>query len=148
MTALAFFVGTQASGFVVLALFVVTLLAGLAVKFGLHRFTAGLLLNVWFVLAVGLPISYRADRIHTNGWHQALAWLIGSALWITLTGVVWLVSRRKWQSDADHRRPRGTGRTGSTDPTDRAVRPGAGAGPRRRPPPLPSGSMSPMRTGW
>ena len=97
VTALAFFVGTQASGFVVLALFVVTLLAGLAVKFGLHRFTAGLLLNVWFVLAVGLPISYRADRIHTTGWDQALAWLIGSALWITLTCIVWLVSRRKWR---------------------------------------------------
>ena len=96
MTALAFFVGTQASGFVVLALFVVTLLAGLSVKFGLHRFTAGLLLNVWFVLAVGLPISYRADRIHTDGWHQALAWLIGSALWVVLTGIVWLMSRRKW----------------------------------------------------
>ena len=96
VTALAFFVGTQASGFVVASLFLVTLLAGLAVKFGLHRFTAGLLLNVWFVLAVGLPISYRADRIHTDGWHQALAWLIGSAVWITLTGVVWLVSRRRW----------------------------------------------------
>ncbi len=97
MTALAFFVGTQASGFVVLALFLVTLLAGLAVRFGLHRFTAGMLLNVWFVLAVGLPISFRADRIHTSGWDQALAWLIGSALWITLTFIVWLVSRRKWK---------------------------------------------------
>ncbi len=97
MTALAFFVGTQASGFVVLALFVVTLLAGLAVRFGLHRFTAGMLLNVWFVLAVGLPISFRADRIHTSGWDQALAWLIGSALWITLTFIVWLLSRRKWR---------------------------------------------------
>ena len=96
MTALAFFVGTQAPGFVVLALFVVTLLAGLAVKFGLHRFTAGMLLNVWFVLAVGLPISFRADRIHTSGWDQALAWLIGSAIWITLTCIIWLVSRRKW----------------------------------------------------
>ena len=99
VTAPAFFVGTHAWGFVVLALFVVTLSAGLAVKFGLHRFSVGLLLNIWFVVAVFLPASYRADRIKTSGWDQALAWLIGSASWIALIGVVWLVSRRK-------RRPR------------------------------------------
>ena len=97
VTALAFFVGTHAWGFVVLALFMVTLLAGLAVKFGLHRFSVGLLLNIWFVVAVVLPISYRADRIKTTGWDQALAWLIGSALWIALIGIVWLASRRKWR---------------------------------------------------
>ena len=97
VTALAFFVGTHAWGFVVLALFVVTLSAGLAVKFGLHRFSVGLLLNIWFVVAVFLPASYRADRIKTSGWDQALAWLIGSASWIALIGVVWLVSRRKWR---------------------------------------------------
>ena len=97
VTALAFFVGTQAWGFVVLALFVVTLSAGLAVKFGLHRFSVGLLLNIWFVVAVVLPVSYRADRIKTTGGDQALAWLIGSALWIALIGIVWLLSRRKWR---------------------------------------------------
>ena len=97
VTALAFFVGTHAWGFVVLVLFIVTLLAGLAVKFGLHRFSVGLLLNIWFVVAVVLPISYRADRIKTTGWDQALAWLIGSALWITLMGIVWLASRCKWR---------------------------------------------------
>ena len=92
----AFFVGTQAAGFVVLALFVVTLVAGLAVKFGLHRFSTGMLLNVWFVLAVGLPISLHTSRIHTHTWEQALAWLIGSAAWITLTLIVWLARKRKW----------------------------------------------------
>jgi len=97
LTALGFFVGAHAWGFVVLALFVVTLLSGLAVKFGLHRFTAGLLLNIWFLVALGLPLSYRADRITTTGWDQALAWLIGSALWIALTGILWLASRRKWR---------------------------------------------------
>jgi len=97
VTALAFFVGAHAWGFVVVALFVVTLLAGLMVKFGLHRFSVGLMLNIWFVVAVVLPISYRADRIKTSGWDQALAWLIGSAVWIALTGIVWLASRRKWQ---------------------------------------------------
>ncbi len=97
VTALAFFVGTHAWGFVVLALFTVTLLAGLAVKFGLHRFSVGLLLNIWFVVAVVLPVSYRADRIKTTGWDQALAWLIGSAVWIALMGIVWLASGRKWR---------------------------------------------------
>lgn len=97
VTALAFFVGTQAWGFVVLAVFLVTLLAGLAVKFGLHRFSVGLLLNIWFVVAIVLPVSYRADRIKTPGWDQALAWLIGSALWIALMGIVWLASRCKWR---------------------------------------------------
>ena len=97
VTALAFFVGTHAWGFVVFALFMVTLLAGLAVKFGLHRFSVGLLLNIWFVIAVFLPVSYRADRIKTTGGDQALAWLIGSSAWIALIGIVWLVSRRKWR---------------------------------------------------
>ena len=97
VTALAFFIGTQAWGFVVLAVFLVTLLAGLAVKFGLHRFSVGLLLNIWFVVAIVLPISYRSDRIKTPSWDQALAWLIGSALWIALMGIVWLASRCKWR---------------------------------------------------
>jgi len=97
VTALGFFVGGHAWGFVVLAVFLVTLLSGLAVKFGLHTFTVGMLLNIWFVVAVALPISYRAARIKTDGWDQALAWLIGSALWIALITIVWLARRRKWQ---------------------------------------------------
>ena len=64
VTALAFFVGAHAWGFVVFALFAVTLLAGLAVKFGLHRFSVGLLLNIWFVVAVVLPsqLPRRSDH--------------------------------------------------------------------------------------
>ena len=45
-TALGFAIGGGAWELVVLAAFVVTLLSGLAVKFGLHRFAQGLLLNV------------------------------------------------------------------------------------------------------
>jgi hypothetical protein len=75
---------------VVLAAFVVTLLAGLAVKYGLHRFAAASLLNIWFVIALALPGSYQLDHIHTSAWAQALAWLIGSALTIAYTGIVWL----------------------------------------------------------
>ena len=55
LTALAFGIGGGAWGFVVLAAFVATLLGGLAVKYGLHRFVAAYLLNVWFVVALGLP---------------------------------------------------------------------------------------------
>src|SRR5208337_4186368 len=80
--------------FVVLAAFVVTLLGGLAVKFGVHRFAQATLLNVWFIIAITLPDAYRADHIHPNAWAQALAWLIGSALWIAFTCIVWLARGR------------------------------------------------------
>ncbi len=55
-----------------LAAFVVTVLAGLAINFGLHYLVAGILLNVWFLIALalaGLPA-----RISANPWQQALAW--------------------------------------------------------------------------
>jgi hypothetical protein len=95
LTGLGFAIGDGAWGYVVLAAFVVTLLGGLAVKYGLHRFVGGMLLNAWFLVAVGLPASYRLDGIKTNTWKQALAWLIASALWIALTGALWLARGRK-----------------------------------------------------
>ena len=55
LTALGFGIGGGAWGFVVLAAFVATLLGGLAVTYGLHRFVAAYLLNIWFVIALGLP---------------------------------------------------------------------------------------------
>ena len=90
LTALGFGIGGGAWGFVVLAAFVATLLGGLAVTYGLHRFVAAYLLNVWFIIALGLPtlISFQvpglfsSGLIHTEPWKQALAWLVGSALWI------------------------------------------------------------------
>jgi fatty-acid desaturase len=45
LTALGFGIGDGALEFVVLAAFAVTLVGGLTVKFGLHRFVAGMLLN-------------------------------------------------------------------------------------------------------
>ena len=57
-----------------LAAFVVTLLA-VAVKYGLHRFPAAVLLNVWFVIALALRASYQASHVHTSAWAQALAWV-------------------------------------------------------------------------
>jgi hypothetical protein len=95
LTALSFGIGGGAWGWVVLAAFVVTLLGGLAVRYGLHRFVGGALLNVWFLIAIAMPASYKLDGIKTNTWKQALAWLVASALWIALTGILWLVRGRK-----------------------------------------------------
>jgi hypothetical protein len=95
LTALGFGIGGGAWGWVVLAAFVVTLLGGLAVKYGLHRFVGGALLNAWFLIAIALPASYKLAGTTTNTWRQALAWLVASALWIALTGLLWLVRGRK-----------------------------------------------------
>jgi hypothetical protein len=100
LTALGFGIGGQAWGFVVIAAFVVTLLGGLAATFGLHRLVVAMLLNVWFIVALGLPASYQLDRIHTNAWAQALAWLAGSALWIAFTCIMWLARGRRPQPPA------------------------------------------------
>jgi hypothetical protein len=58
LTALAFGIGAGAWGWVVLAAFTVTLLGGLAVKYGVHRFVAAYLLNAWFIIALSLPASW------------------------------------------------------------------------------------------
>jgi hypothetical protein len=102
LTALGFGIGGGAWGFVVLAAFVATLLGGLAVTYGLHRFVAAYLLNIWFIIALGLPtlISFglpglfQSGLIHTEPWKQALAWLVGSALWIAYTFIMWLARGR------------------------------------------------------
>ena len=106
LTALAFGIGGGAWGFVVLAAFIATLLGGLAVKYGLHRFVAAYLLNIWFIVALGLPTliafglpgSFRSGLIHYEPWKQALAWLVGSALGIAYTFIMWLARGRVTQS--------------------------------------------------
>jgi Fusaric acid resistance protein-like len=95
LTALAFGIGSGPWGWVVLAAFMVTLLAGLAVKYGVHRFVGAMLLNVWFIVALAVPNSYSAAKITSHTWGQALAWLIGSAVWIAFIFVVWLARGRK-----------------------------------------------------
>ncbi len=95
LTALGYGIGGSAWGLVVLATFVVTLLGGLAVKFGLHRFVSGELLTYWFLIAISLPLAYEADHIRVSTWKETVAWLIGAALWIAGTGVVWLARGRK-----------------------------------------------------
>ena len=95
LTALGFGIGGGAWGLVVLATFVVTLLGGLAVKYGLHRFVGGALLNAWFLIAIAMPASSKPDGVQAAAWKQALAWLVASAIWIALTGILWLVRGRK-----------------------------------------------------
>jgi hypothetical protein len=97
LTALGYGIGDGAWGLVVLAGLVVTLLAGLAVKYGLHRFVAAYLLNVWFLVALALPVGFRLDHVQTSLWGQALAWLIGSALTIAYTAIRWLMAGRTAQ---------------------------------------------------
>ena len=96
VTAFGFYVGDEAWGFVVLAVFAVTLACGLAVKLGVDRFAAGLLLNVWFLVVLSLA-THDTGHLKISPWDQALAWLVGAAAWIALMFVVWVVSRGRWR---------------------------------------------------
>jgi hypothetical protein len=115
LTALGFGTGPGAWGWVVLAAFVATVLGGLAVKYGLHRFVSAYILNVWFIIALGLPTLlafdyprlYHSGLIHPEPWKQALAWLIGSALWIAYTFIMWLARGPGHRAPAGRRDPRG-----------------------------------------
>ena len=98
LTAIGFGIGDGAWEIVVLVTFAVTLLAGLAVRFGLNRFAAAFLLNIWFIVAIGLPVAYKLDGIKTTAWSQTLGWLTGSAVWIALACMVWLARGRKWRA--------------------------------------------------
>jgi Fusaric acid resistance protein-like len=108
LTALGYGIGAGPWGFVVLAAFVVTVLAGLAMKFGVHRFVAAMLLNAWFLVEIALPGTYHLGHIHTSGWGQGLAWLIGSALTIAYTCIMWLVAGRTAQPEPIAEIPGGT----------------------------------------
>src|SRR6516164_5375179 len=58
LTALGFGIGGDAWGWLVLAAFAVTLVSGLAVMFGVRRFVAGMLLNIWFIVVLALAFSF------------------------------------------------------------------------------------------
>lgn len=93
ITALGWGIGGGAWGYVVLAVFALTVLSGLVMNFGLQEFMAGTLLNVWLLVtlseAAGLP-----SGAPTYAWNQALAWLIGSAIAIALMTLLWLIRGR------------------------------------------------------
>jgi hypothetical protein len=95
VTALGFAIATLDWGWVVLAAFVVTFAAGLAVKFGLHRFAGAMLLNLWFLVTLALATSLSGAHQSSHTWGQVLAWVGGSALWIAVTFIGWLARGRK-----------------------------------------------------
>jgi hypothetical protein len=96
VTALGFGISGSAWGWLALAAFAVTLLAGLAVAFGVHRFVTGMLLNLWFLIALGSGFSLdHAAHITSYTWAQVLAWAGGSALWIAVTFIGWLIRGRQ-----------------------------------------------------
>jgi uncharacterized membrane protein YccC len=96
LTALGFAIGAQAWGWMALAAFVVTLVAGLTMAFGLHRFVAALLLNIWFLIALALGFGlHHNTHITSHTWAQVLAWAGGTALWILVALIEWLVRGRQ-----------------------------------------------------
>ena len=75
LTALGFGIGGDAWGWLVLAAGVVTLVAGLAVMFGVHRFVTAYLLNVQFIIALVLAAEFHKHaHITSYTWAQVLAW--------------------------------------------------------------------------
>jgi hypothetical protein len=96
LTALGFSLGGTAWGALVLAGFLVTIMASLAVVLGVHAMVAAMLLNVWFIMAVALGHGlHQQTRIDSHTWAQVVAWVGGSLLWIAVTCVVWLVAGRR-----------------------------------------------------
>jgi Fusaric acid resistance protein-like len=117
LTGLGFGVGGDSWGWLVLAAFAVTFVAGLAVAFGVHRFVTAVLLNLWFVITLGLASSLHHHAHITNyTWAQVLAWIGGSALWIGVTFIAWLVRGRKDQPQPVAELPGDTSRRKLTRP--------------------------------
>jgi uncharacterized membrane protein YccC len=102
LTVLGVSIGAGAWGVVVLVAFAVTLAAGLMVKYGLHAFSSSYVLNCWFLVAIAMPVGFHLSHGHTNAWGQGLAWLIGSALTIAWTAIVWLARGRTAQAQPVH----------------------------------------------
>jgi hypothetical protein len=117
VTALAFGIGGDAWGWLVLAAFLVTLAAGLVVALGVHRFVAAVLLNLWFIIALAVAADFHhSAHITSYTWAQALAWAGGAALWITATLVGWLVRGRAAQPALIAELPGDTSRRKLTPP--------------------------------
>jgi hypothetical protein len=95
VTALGYGISADAWGWLVLVAFAITLAAGLTAMFGARRFVAALLLNIWFVVTLGIGVSYGHTHITSYTWAQVLAWAGGSALWIAVTFVAWLICGRQ-----------------------------------------------------
>jgi hypothetical protein len=123
LTALGFGIAGDAWGWLVLAAFAVTLAAGLTVMFGVHRFVAGILLNIWFIIALGLGSSFyqfnlahRHAQLTSYTWAQVAAWAGGAALWIAAGFGVWLIRGRQDQPPPTAEIPGDTSRRPLTRP--------------------------------
>jgi Fusaric acid resistance protein-like len=126
LTALGFGIGGDAWGWLVLAAGVVTLVAGLAAMFGVHRFVAAFLLNLWFIIALAVASGLHhaaknasyilAAHITSYTWAQVLAWAGGSALWIALAFGAWLIRGRHDQPQPFTELPGDTSRRKLTPP--------------------------------
>jgi hypothetical protein len=88
-----FAIGGDAWGWLVLAASAVTLVAGLAVVFGVRRFVSAYLLNVWFLITLAVAANQNA-HITSHTWAQVLAWVGGCVLWIVVTFGGWLIRGR------------------------------------------------------
>jgi hypothetical protein len=95
LTALGFGIGGEAWGWVVLAAFAVTLVSGLAIAFGVHRFVAAFILNIWFIVTLVLASGFHQQSHFTQyTWAQVAAWTGGTVLWIAVTFLAWLILGR------------------------------------------------------
>jgi hypothetical protein len=95
LTALAFAIGGDAWGWLVLAISAVTLVGSLGVVLGMHRALEGLLLSSWFIIALAIAFSEHQAHKTSQTWAQVVAWAGGVAVWIAFTFVVWLIRGRK-----------------------------------------------------
>jgi hypothetical protein len=96
VTALGFGIGGQAWGWLALVTFAVTLAASLGAAFGVRRFVVAMLLNVWFIITVAVSFGlHHHVRITSYIWAQVLAWVGGTALWIVMTFLAWLIGGRR-----------------------------------------------------
>ncbi|MEU6646677.1 FUSC family protein [Saccharomonospora sp. NPDC046836] len=116
LTALGFGIGGSGWGWLALAAFAVTLVASLAVAFGVHRFVASLLLNVWFIVTLGIAFSFQQAHITSYTWAQVLAWAGGAALWIAVTFTGWLIRGRRDRPQLVAELPGDTSRRALTRP--------------------------------
>jgi hypothetical protein len=99
LTALAFGIGGDAWGWLVFAASAVTLVASLAVIFGVRRFVNAVILNIWFIIALAVAFGFHHSSHHITQytWAQTLAWTGGAALWIVVSFFAWLISGRQDQ---------------------------------------------------
>ncbi len=111
LTLIGFSLGPGSWVLITLAAFIVTLLGGLAIAYGTHRFVSGFVLNIWFFIALSLGSSYSVSHTESSAWLQALAWLAGVAFWVVFVFILWLIRGRRDQpqpfteipSDTTHR---------------------------------------------